>query len=300
MTTHTTTAMTTHNGSPPTASSSQPFEPENLSQAMMLANTLAQSSLIPSALRGKPADVLLILLKGRELGLSALQSIGGLHVIEGKPVVSSETMVALCKRSPECDFFRVAETTTEQAVYETQRHGEPVTRMAFTMQDAKAAELAGKATWKKYPAAMLRARCSAALARAVYPDLVGGIYDNDEGDDIRRGSARGYIRTEPAPDVVTETAPDGTRYNAATGEVVDGPAAPSAPPAVPAPPPAAATDEDVALLRREAATVVNFDGINDLLKRWGNLYSKDHPLRRPAMEICTARGAELRAAAVRP
>jgi hypothetical protein len=33
---------------------------------------------------------------------------------------------------------------------------------------------------------MLRARCGAAIARAVYPDLVAGIYDPDEVAEIVR------------------------------------------------------------------------------------------------------------------
>ena len=36
-----------------------------------------------------------------------------------------------------------------------------------------------------YPAAMLRARCSAALLRAVYPDLALGVYEQDEAEEFK-------------------------------------------------------------------------------------------------------------------
>jgi hypothetical protein len=48
----------------------------------------------------------------------------------------------------------------------------------FTIEEAQAAGLAGKDNWKKYPAAMLRARCVSALSRAVYPEAVLGIYES--------------------------------------------------------------------------------------------------------------------------
>ncbi len=93
-------------------------------------------------------------------------------------------MAALCKsRSDVCLYFRMVESTDKVARYETHRRGEPVpTPMAFTWEDATRAGVTGKDNWKRYPAAMLRARCITALARAVYPDLAMGVYDPDEVD----------------------------------------------------------------------------------------------------------------------
>ena len=52
--------------------------------------------------------------------------------------------------------------------------------MEFTIEEEKAAGVTGKKKKKKYPAAMLRARCIAALARVVFPDLLLGVYESDE------------------------------------------------------------------------------------------------------------------------
>jgi hypothetical protein len=71
------------------------------------------------------------------------------------------------------------------ATYQTKRRGEPEpTTMSFSWEDAQRAGVTGKDNWRKYPAAMLRARCITALARAVYPDLAMGIYDPDELGDV--------------------------------------------------------------------------------------------------------------------
>lgn len=168
------------------------FEPANLSEAMQLATQLSASALIPTPLRGRPGDVMVILIAGHEMGLSPMQALRGIHVIEGKPVVSADLMVAQAvRRRDVCRYFRLVRSTDAVAEYETHREGndEPI-RMSFTIEQAKAADLAGKKNWKTYPAAMLRARCSSALARAVYPDLLFGVYETDEGEEIARHAPR--------------------------------------------------------------------------------------------------------------
>lgn len=151
-----------------------------------LAGRLAGSGIIPSTLRGKPADVMVILMTGHELGLSPMQSLRGLHVVEGKPVLSAELIVGLVKRSPACRWLRMVESTDAIATYETLREGEPEpTRLSWTIDQAKTAKLTGKNNWAGHPAAMLRARCAAALCRAVYPDVMMGILETDEADELR-------------------------------------------------------------------------------------------------------------------
>jgi len=154
-------------------------------RAEQIAVRLAKSTLLPSALRGKPADLAVIMITGHELGLSPMQALRGLHVVEGRPVLSADLIVGLVKKHPACKYFRLVESTDERATYETLREGEPEpTRITWTIQQAVKAGLTGRSNWKAHPAAMLRARASAALARAVYPDVAMGIYDPDEALDF--------------------------------------------------------------------------------------------------------------------
>lgn len=158
----------------------EPFE-----KAEQIAARLSKSSLLPSAVRGKPADLAVIMITGHELGLSPMQALRGLHVVEGRPILSADLIVGLVKKHPACKYFRLVESTDEKATYETQREGEPEpTRITWTIQQAAKAGLTGRQNWKAHPAAMLRARASAALARAVYPDVAMGIYDPDEALDF--------------------------------------------------------------------------------------------------------------------
>lgn len=188
------------------------FQPDALGGAMSLAKQMAQSTLIPKALQGKPGDVLVVLLTGKEFGLGPMQALRGIHVVEGKAVMAADLMVGLCvARREVCAFFTLVESTAHKATYRTQRVGAPApVEMTWTIEQAKAAGLAGKNNWRAYPDAMLRARCASALARVVFPDLLAGTYDPEE-----LGQP---LFSEPAPAPVRETEPPAQQEQATAPE----------------------------------------------------------------------------------
>lgn len=157
------------------------FEPGGIEEGHRLASLLVKSGLLPDTVR-TPEAAFAIIATGRELGLTAMQSLRSIHVIKGKTILSADLVAALVKsRRDVCMYFQLVESTPDIARYKTHRVGEPEpTSMAFTFEDAKRAGVTGNDNWRKYPAAMLRARCITALARAVYPDLAMGVYDADE------------------------------------------------------------------------------------------------------------------------
>lgn len=161
--------------------------PKDIHEAKALSVLLAASALMPSSIKNKASDVLAIVLAGSELGLAPMQAIRGMHVISGKPVLSADLIAALVmRRGDVCEYLTVLETTPTRAVYETKRKGSPApVRHEFTIQMAEAAGLTGNATYRKFPDAMLRARCVAAICRAVYPDLCFGLYVEGEIDGER-------------------------------------------------------------------------------------------------------------------
>lgn len=159
---------------------SETYEPRSIQDALWLAKVLVSSRLLPRGVT-TPEQAFTIILTGKELGLSAMQSLRAVHVIEGKPTLAADLQVALVKRSSACRYFRLVKSDDKAAKYETQREGDPEpTQLTFTIEEAQRAKLTGKDNWVKYPAAMLRARCASALARVVYPELVMGVYDPDE------------------------------------------------------------------------------------------------------------------------
>lgn len=159
--------------------------PKSIEEAERMSKTLSASRLLPADLHQKPQDVLAIVLTGAELGLAPMQAIRGISIIKGKPTLAAETMGALVRRrSDVCEYLTLKFSDATRATYETKRRGDPTpTTMAFTIQDAQRAGLNGD-NWRKYPAAMLRARCLSAICKAVYSDLVLGLYDPEELESV--------------------------------------------------------------------------------------------------------------------
>lgn len=164
---------------------SMALSPQNFGDAHTMAQALAKSNLVPRAMYGKPHDILLSLMWSKELGIGPAQGLGSIHVIEGRAGISAELAVALCMRSDECEFFQLIESNSEKATYQTKRKGSPnSTTLTWTIEDAQRAKLVHKDNWTYYPGPMLRARCSMALARIVYPDVILGIQSIEEMEEI--------------------------------------------------------------------------------------------------------------------
>jgi len=157
------------------------LEPASIDEASTLARAAVASRLYAVQ---SPEAALMILLTGRDLGLTASQSLRAIHVISGKPVVSADALVAAVRRSGLCASWRVVESTPTSATIETKRVGEehPETE-TFTWADAERAGLTRGDNYRKWPREMLRHRCAASLARRVYPDAVLGCYEPGEMPD---------------------------------------------------------------------------------------------------------------------
>lgn len=178
------------------------LEPKNGTEAWDLARVAAASGLYGVQ---KPEQALVIIMTGTELGLTANQALRAIQVVKGKPNLSADLIVALVKRSDLCESWEVVESTNTSCTVETKRRGDQnPRRVTWTLDDAKRAGISGD-MYQKYPRQMLRHRCSADLAREVYPDLVLGLYAPEEFNDAR----------DLGPDAASVTMGNGG------GEVVD-------------------------------------------------------------------------------
>jgi hypothetical protein len=175
------------------------FEPRNFDEALRIATCYASSALLGEI--RSPEAALLIMAVGRELGISSTAALRGIYIIKGKPVLSSDLLVAIVlKRTDICEYFICTASDDESATYETKRKGraDPI-RNTFSMTDAKQAGLVSAGgNWQKYPRNMLRHRAAAELARMVYPDITLGLYMETEADELR-----GTLDVTPAQ-LVTE------------------------------------------------------------------------------------------------
>lgn len=129
-----------------------------------------------------PQQALLIAMKGRELGIPPLQALSQIHVIQGKPTISAELMLALIYRNFPEAIITFKKTDNEACIIEAKRTKDQEKQtFTFTIKDAEQAGLLSKDTWRKYPAALLRARNISAMARALFPDaIMGASYTPEE------------------------------------------------------------------------------------------------------------------------
>lgn len=169
------------------------YEPENLREAATLAKYLATSNLVPKAFQNRPQDLLLVLMRGAELGVSAATAIQNAHVIDGKVAFSADLLTGVIKRNADCEYIYPVESTSEKAVVIAKRRGypEPI-KAEFNMQMAQKAGLLNKNNWKTYPADMMIARAKLRAGRQLFEDLLAGLYSQEELESLPR-------ETEAAP-----------------------------------------------------------------------------------------------------
>jgi hypothetical protein len=137
------------------------------------ADLLAQSDIIPSAYRRKPANILVAALTGRTFGWDAMTAMRNGHVIEGTWSIKPEAMLALVRRA---GHSVAGESTTEGATVTGRRSdtGDEMT-VSFTLDDARRAGLVNKNTWKQYPQSMCWARAVSQLCRMLFADVTLGL-----------------------------------------------------------------------------------------------------------------------------
>lgn len=160
------------------------YQPQSYEDLVSLAKVAARSSICAVE---TPEDALVILMTGAELGLTAMQSLRGIYIVKKRPVLAADTMAAIVRKSGVCEMLHLVESTDDRCTYKTKRKDdEREESLTWTIADAKTAQLAGGDNWKKYPRAMLRARALSSILRAVYPDVVMGLYDPEELETVVR------------------------------------------------------------------------------------------------------------------
>lgn len=160
-----------------TAAPRQTFDlsPQTFDQALTFSQYLADSDMVPKDFKGKPGNCLIAMQWGAELGLKPLQALQNLAVINGRPALWGDAVIALVRSSPLCEF--VIETDDgSTATCRVKRRGEPEQQRTFSMDDARAAGLLGKSgPWTQYPRRMRQMRARAFALRDVFPDVLRGM-----------------------------------------------------------------------------------------------------------------------------
>lgn len=131
---------------------------------------------------------------GQELGLPPFAAMRGFDVIEGKPAPNAGLTSALVRRSGRYDY-RITRSDNTACEMEWLDYGRPIGTSSFTIEEAKAAGLAGKQVWRAYASDMLFARALTRGARRFCADVfLGSVYTPEElGDDPPTDAGPAFI-----------------------------------------------------------------------------------------------------------
>lgn len=182
-----------------------------MAEAMSFAGMVAKSDFAPKDFKGKPESCLLAIQHGSEVGLSPMQSLQSIAVINGRPTIWGDAALALVQSSPACEYVReYIEGDGDQAVAvcEVKRRGYPAATVStFSMFDAKRAGLAGKSgPWTQYPMRMLALRARGFALRNAFADALRGLVTAEEAQDYPAAAVTPEpVVVRPAAKAVTLT-----------------------------------------------------------------------------------------------
>nr|WP_321985370.1 recombinase RecT [uncultured Lichenicoccus sp.] len=181
------------------------LQPQTFQELVRFAEMAASSDLMPPNYKGKPANIMLAVQMGSELGLSPMQAIQNIAVIQGRPAVWGDALLGLVRKDQRCKD--VAETLTGEgearvATCIVKRAGSSDVVRTFSVADARRAGLWDKqGPWKQYPDRMLQMRARGFACRDAFPDVLRGLISAEEAADTPRDDFRGVTiqsTAEPA------------------------------------------------------------------------------------------------------
>lgn len=171
-------------------------------QVHRMAQALANTSFVPTNLRGKPDEVAAQILYGRDVNLPPMVALQQINVIEGRPSMSALAMRGLAQASGV--KFRLIESTQTRCVMAARAPGDAgFTEVRWDMDRAKKLGVATKRNWQNQPQAMLIARATSELCRLVAAPLFLGLsYSSEELSD---GDVMADLPADVPPPAPTRT-----------------------------------------------------------------------------------------------
>lgn len=151
------------------------LNPKSLEEAIKFADVLSKSNIIPKDFAGNPGNILVAVQWGMELGLQPMQAMQSIAVINGRPALWGDAVIALVRGSPLCEYIYESDDG-ETATCRVKRRGEEEQVRTFSMEDARKAGLDNKSgPWTQYPKRMRQMRARAFALRDVFPDVLRGM-----------------------------------------------------------------------------------------------------------------------------
>ena len=174
---------------------------------MDMANTIVQSGLFPSIKTKEAAAGLMMLCQAE--GLHPATAMSRYHIVQGRPSMKAETMLAEFQRRGGKVKFHYLTDEGCKAEFFSPGIVDSVT-IEWDVERATKAGLMDKDVWKKYARAMFRSRVISEGVKTADPAATNGVHTPDETEDfVVPGPAAALPEPDPEPDIMCETVDDG-------------------------------------------------------------------------------------------
>lgn len=168
--------------------------PRNFEETLALCAFIAKSELVPEQYQNKPADILIAVQMGAEVGLSPMAALQSIAVIGKRPSLWGDGFMAVIRKHPEfesCEEWLVGEGEEMEAHCRMIRRGQPSLERTYSVTDARLAGLWGKMTrsgaptpWVTNPKRMLQMRARGFTGRDLFADALKGLALAEEQMDV--------------------------------------------------------------------------------------------------------------------
>lgn len=201
--THNPSALVAGTHAPEAALSRTPFQdamtPRTREEAWAWCQGVARENWVPNSFRGQPMLVAIAVSFGERFGIDPMMSIQNIAVINGKPSMYGDMLLAICRKDPEFeDYTEEYHTDKVGCTVTVKRKGKAPVVETFAEPDARKANLWGKkGPWTEYPKRMCMWRARGFALRTAFPDRLAGIITREEAMDFPTVDHRG----QPAPAV---------------------------------------------------------------------------------------------------
>ena len=174
-----------------------------MADALAFAKMVSGTEFAPKDFRGKPEACLLAIQHGSEIGLSPMQSLQSIAVVNGRPTIYGDAALAVCLAALVCEWVTESvdgEGDRMVARCSAQRRGYPAPiTSTFSVADAKAAGLwAKQGPWSQYPKRMLAMRARGFALRNAFADVLRGLVTAEEAQDYQVTGIE-VVPSRPAP-----------------------------------------------------------------------------------------------------
>ena len=208
------------------------FVPKTFAELLEMSKVLAESNLVPKGMYKKPADVMICIMHGLEVGVTPAQALSNIMVVNGRPSIWGDLALGVVRRSQLLVDFN--EDPPNKALEQgygrcwAKRANGEEREYSFSIEDATRAKLINKqGPWQEYRGRMLQMRARSWVLRDLFGDVLKGLAIVEEQRDVPMKDA---VTSVPMPKRASEE----IRKSAVPGQA-EAPSPKDAPKALPGP-----------------------------------------------------------------